>query len=430
MPRLTGPRRRVNARKSIWKDDDGTEYRVVLWTKLDGRRGVKRCGLPGDPDAEEMADELVAKFNDDPTYDETSLGRYAIKILQGWAENVGDADTQMPPSTFASYSSIVEKIIGPRARTDGVFTPLATLRLDDVRQSDISRWAGSLRRRNGMPYSLSSIGSHVAVVSRILTTAVTDTLVRQNAAHGFMRTKKVNKRRGHGVSKAIKTRQLVAFLSIAEGDPECARVHDYVSLAGWLGLRVGEAHGLMWSDIDKQSPQIHVCRQMVAGRKGWPSRVKALKQSKAFPERWVALSGSLITWLTDHKREQQEQALRDGRTPPRYILGVEPENYVSAIYHLNCQIKSVIARMDENERPTIKVGTHTFRHTRAVSHLEKGGDMKKLQLLLGHARFNTTDTYYGDLAPEADPLGAAVWDATLDAERETLARLRRGSGTK
>lgn len=421
MARQTGARRRGNARKARWRDA-GVDYLAVIWTKLDGRRGSIRCGLWGDRDANDRADELIAKLNHDPSYDVTTLGHYAASLAAGWAENVGDGPMQMPPSTYSNYSrTVANKLLG---------TPLAQLILGNVRQSDIGRWVLSLRKKDGKtPLSRATIHGHIGVVSKILTQAKRDGLALHNAAHGFMRTLPPGPRRGHGVSKAMTTRQLAEFLAIAENDPDCALLSAYATFASQLGLRIGEGFGAAWTDIDPENRRIRICRQMAATKVGFPSRTAPLKQSKAWPARWVALSGSLIDWLATHRVQQQERALRSYTVASTFIMGVEPKQYSTALIHLAEQFDIVCSQM--KDRPNITVRSHTFRHTRAVGHLRQGGDIKALQLLLGHARLNTTDQFYGDLAPEEDPAGAAAWDANMEREREILARLRgRGTGTK
>ena len=49
---------------------------------------------------------------------------------------------------------------------------------------------------------------------------------------------------------------------------------------------------------------------------------------------------------------------------------------------------------------SIKLGTHTYRHTAATSYLRNGGNIKCLQEMLGHEHITTTMKYVDALGPE------------------------------
>lgn len=67
------------------------------------------------------------------------------------------------------------------------------------------------------------------------------------------------------------------------------------------------------------------------------------------------------------------------------------------------QVQRIIKSLREDAALDFKTTPQTFRHTFANSVLQQGGDLKKLQLLLGHRSIKTTRDLYGDAgAPARD----------------------------
>jgi site-specific recombinase XerD len=61
-------------------------------------------------------------------------------------------------------------------------------------------------------------------------------------------------------------------------------------------------------------------------------------------------------------------------------------------------VKEVIKKAFHRAGVTgVKMGPHALRHTGAVNYLKNGGDLRTLQLLMGHARLNTTEIYLSDM---------------------------------
>lgn len=56
-------------------------------------------------------------------------------------------------------------------------------------------------------------------------------------------------------------------------------------------------------------------------------------------------------------------------------------------------IQKIIKRAAEKAQINKKVTPHTLRHSFATHHLQAGADIRKIQMLLGHARIDTTQIY-------------------------------------
>jgi integrase/recombinase XerD len=128
------------------------------------------------------------------------------------------------------------------------------------------------------------------------------------------------------------------------------------------GLRVSEVVALKVSDIDSQRMILRV------------------EQGKGQRARYVMLSPQLLEWLRDWWRAAR----------PRGWLfpGKDPVNPMTD-RHL-CRVVSAAAREAGIAK---RVSPHTLRHSFATHLLEQGVDIRVIQVLLGHAKLETTALY-------------------------------------
>ena len=128
------------------------------------------------------------------------------------------------------------------------------------------------------------------------------------------------------------------------------------------GLRVSEVVALKVSDIDSQRMTLRV------------------EQGKGQRDRYVMLSPQLLEWLRDWWRAAR----------PRGWLfpGMDPINPMTE-RHL-CRVVSTAARKAGIDK---RVSPHTLRHSFATHLLEQGVDIRVIQVLLGHAKLETTALY-------------------------------------
>jgi integrase/recombinase XerC len=138
------------------------------------------------------------------------------------------------------------------------------------------------------------------------------------------------------------------------------------------GLRISELVGLNRQDIDERN-----CQLRVRG-KGKKERIVPITQTAAkwlkdylnHPERYCAID--------DHKAQVDENAVFLNKWGERLTA------------------RSVDRKFEEHLKASGLVGKitpHTIRHTIATHWLEKGMDLKTIQVLLGHSSLVTTTIY-------------------------------------
>ncbi|MGO9392875.1 tyrosine-type recombinase/integrase [Rhodoblastus sp.] len=128
------------------------------------------------------------------------------------------------------------------------------------------------------------------------------------------------------------------------------------------GLRVSEVVALKVSDIDSKRMTLRV------------------EQGKGQRDRYVMLSPQLLEWLRDWWRAARPQAW--------LFPGMNPVNPMSAR-----QLSRVVRETAREASIAKRVSPHTLRHSFATHLLERNVDIRVIQVLLGHAKLETTALY-------------------------------------
>ena len=135
-----------------------------------------------------------------------------------------------------------------------------------------------------------------------------------------------------------------------------------LSVAYGAGLRVSEVANLKVSDIDSQCMTLGV------------------EQGKGQRDRTVMLSPRLLELLREWWKAAQPQVwLFPGQNPIDPVTARQIDRAVTAA--------KTLAGISE------RVSPHTLRHSFATHLLEQGVDIRVIQVLLGHAKLETTALY-------------------------------------
>jgi site-specific recombinase XerD len=171
-----------------------------------------------------------------------------------------------------------------------------------------------------------------------------------------------------GVPRAKVRRRMPAILSGSEVKRllEATRSLKYRAifmLAYGAGLRASEVLALETGDIDSERMLIHVRD----GKTG---------------ERYVMMSPRLLATLRAYWRQARPSG-------PRLFPGRD-----AAHSHLTrAAVHKVLAQVVRAAGIAKPVSMHTFRHSFATHLLDAGADIRTVQVLLGHARIESTTAY-------------------------------------
>jgi integrase/recombinase XerD len=135
-----------------------------------------------------------------------------------------------------------------------------------------------------------------------------------------------------------------------------------LSVAYGAGLRVSEVAHLKVSDIDSERMMLRV------------------EQGKGQRDRSVMLSPQLLELLRDWWRA--------GRPPVWLFPGQNPINPITPR-----QLNRAVTAARDLAGISKRISPHTLRHSFATHLLEQGVDIRVIQVLLGHAKLETTALY-------------------------------------
>jgi integrase len=170
------------------------------------------------------------------------------------------------------------------------------------------------------------------------------------------------------------------------------RLHALWVLLATTGLRLGEARGLLWSDIDFASGRLIVNRAL---QRQTGQGYVFVEPKTARSRRTVYLAPGTLSALTDHRRRQVADQLAAG--PEWNNTGLVFTTAVGRPADGTWVTKWFHRALAEAGIPRVRI--HDLRHTAATHLLRRGVHPKVVQELLGHSTISLTLDTYSHVAP-------------------------------
>jgi integrase len=190
----------------------------------------------------------------------------------------------------------------------------------------------------------------------------------------------------------------------------------------FCGLRIGEATGLQWSDVDLERRRLWIQRQAIWRRKkdcppGEP-RWKLVEPKSRAGKRVVELPAGLVPLLIAHR------ASLDGSNPLNLIF---PSQTGTPLYPKNIRRRHFLPALQA--LGIVGVRQHDFRRTFASLHVAAGTHPKLVQERVGHSSISLTMDAYAKITgrmmltqeqeARLNALAARALPAALPGEPET-----------
>jgi integrase len=349
-------KRRGNNEGSIFARDDGT-WRAMV--SINGRRLSK--SFKTQRECREWLKQTLAQVEDGLTIQgaQTTLVAY----LEYWLET---AKETVRPKTFLQYQQIARQYIVPE---------LGKIKLKDLQPDHVQAlYTRLLKAGTGVR----TVRLAHAVLHRALARALRWGLVRRNVCDA------VDKPKAHPVEmKTLSVEQAQAFLAAADGH----RLEALFHLAVHSGLRQGELLGLRWSDLEWQTGELQVQRQV----QRLPGQAFVFSEPKtAAGRRSITLDPNTLLVLRAHSKRQKEERLHTGARWQEQGL-MFPSTVGTPLDQRNV-LREFHAVLTKAGLPQIRF--HDLRHTAATLLLQLGTHPKVVQAILGHSSISVTmDTY-------------------------------------
>lgn len=288
----------------------------------------------------------------------------------------------LEPGTYSEYE------IHGRVR----FGALRPIRLTKLQTVDVERWVASLVAEDR--WAPKTINNALVTLVVCLNAALKRGKIMRNPAAGVQRLPDRHIERDY-----LRLSEIPRYLESCS-----AAYRPLAELLIATGMRIGEALGLTWRDIDFENRAIRVIRARKATGDG---------STKGDRYRSVDIGPRISTVLRDLAARQQEQGMSGVDRPVfpgpgRWASSPAGERMDRSTVS-RCWHKEALQDAALRDMPL-----HSLRHTAAAAWLTTGKPLMYVQRQLGHASITTTERCYGHLETSflrgaAEETEAAIW---------------------
>lgn len=375
----------VERRERTSTDGKRTVTYRVRWRESDGRARAKtfRRKVEADRFAAMVSADIVRGHYIDPDAGKVRFDEYANEWLA--AQTFEEGTVEMVELRFRLH----------------VMPHLGTRNLSDVQPSTIQGW---LRTLTGLSGNYQKV--IYANVSSVFTAAVDDGLIPKNPC------KAPSVRRPRSDPRKFRPWTRERVLAVRQELPD--RFKLVVDLGVGLGLRQGEIFGLSLDDIDLNTGEIEIRRQV----KLLGSNRQLFGLPKGRKIRTVPLPDRVLELVNDHVTRYPPRSVTlpwdrsDGATRTVELILYSRESAALNRNYFNPKIwrPALVAAGVEPKREN---GCHALRHFYASTLLDAGESILALSEYLGHADPGFTLRTYTHLMPSSTERTKAAIDAML-----------------
>ncbi len=382
---------RIVLRKGEWQRPNGTyDYR---WTDQHGKRHVV-YGKTLD-ELREKEKEIDRDISDGIKAEKRNVT--INEIFDLWCQIKRGLKDNIYQNYLYMYNTFVRPNFGK--------TKVCTLK-----KSDVKRFYNALVDERGL--QASTIDSIHTVLHQVLDTAVDDAYMRVNPSDKVLKELKQSHCFKTEKRHALTVAQQNLLLDFLKNTPQYRHWYPVFAVMVGTGLRVGEAVGLRWCDIDLDEGIIDVNHTLVyychGPVNGCSFNIHTPKTKAG--ERKVPMLDFVKEAFIEERKIQEETGIKctakiDGYTD---FIFVNRNGDTQHQGTLNKAIRRIIRDCndaqflrDENAEVLLPhFSCHTLRHTFTTRMCEAGVNIKVIQDALGHADVSTTLGIYADVTKE------------------------------
>lgn len=286
---------------------------------------------------------------------------------------------------------------------------LGKKKLGAIVKSDVKRFYNTLVDERGL--SINTVDSIHTVLHQVLDMAVDDGYIRINPARQVMKELKLT--RGNVEKrKALSLKEQTLFLDYLKRTPQYRHWYPVFAVLLGTGMRVGEAVGLRWCDINLDNDTIDVNHTLVYYRHAEngcycnihpPKTVNGIRQ--------IPMLAHVKAAFLEEKQNQLDTGISCAATIDGYTNFIflnrngQPQHQGT----LNKALRRIIRDCNDEvlshgqSSDTVllpRFSSHILRHTFTTRLCEAGINIKVIQDILGHADVSTTLNIYATATRE------------------------------
>ena len=303
--------------------------------------------------------------------------------------------------TFANYRYMYENY---------VHDSLGRMKLKDIKKSDIRAFYNRLIDNGYL--KVNTIDTLQNIIHQLFSIAVDDEYLRANPADRALTELKRLRKQDVKKVEALTKEEEEAFLGYIKGHEIYGRWYPLFAVLAGTGMRIGEATGLRWVDVDLEKGFIDVNHTLVyynsGSGAGCTYEINSTKTPAGF--RMIPIMSNVREALLMEKEYHEKEHIVCNSSIAGYTDFVFLNRFGYVMNHsiINKEIKRIVR--DYNETQLLKAeknmipaddihllpvfSCHGLRHTFATRMVEAGVNIKVVQEVLGHADVATTLNIY------------------------------------
>ena len=307
-------------------------------------------------------------------------------------------------NTFQNYQYMYNTFVRPE---------FGKKRISTLKKSDVKRFYNYLADERGL--QASTIDSIHTVLHQVLDMAVDDSYIRNNPSNNVLKELKQSHVFKTEKRKALTRSQQDLLLDFLQRNHTYNHWYPIFAVMLGTGLRVGEATGLRWCDInldkgmvDVNHTLVYYCHRHEVEKNGCYFNVNTPKTETS--TRQVPMMDFVKEAFLKEKEYQEAMGVECKATVDGYTDFIFVNRFGNVQHQgtLNKAIRRIIR--DCNDEVLMKgeddpvllphFSCHTLRHTFTTRMCEAGVNVKVIQDTLGHSDIATTLNIYADVTKE------------------------------
>lgn len=325
-------------------------------------------------------------------------------------------------NTFQNYKYMYEQFV----RDD-----LGQHKIVTLKRSDIRRFYNYLIDERCL--KVATVDNIHTVLHQVLDIAVEDCYLRNNISDNALKELKQARNLFTEKRKALTVQEQEIFLDFLKKSNMYRHWYPIFALMVGTGLRVGEAVGLRWDDVDFDNNTISVNHTLIYYNHAKGGCYFGINTPKTRAgERTIPMIESVREAILQEKEYQKEAGIKctarvDGFTDFIFVNRFGNTQHQGT---LNKALRRIIRDCNQEILDKTKdkdnvillpnFSCHTLRHTFTTRLCESGINIKVIQSVLGHADVSTTLDIYADVTKELKNAEMQTFDDFMNKKKEVV----------
>ena len=325
-------------------------------------------------------------------------------------------------NTFQNYKYMYEQFV----RDD-----IGQHKITTLKRSDIRRFYNYLIDERCL--KLATVDNIHTVLHQVLDIAVEDCYLRNNISDNALKELKQARNLFTEKRKALTIQEQEIFLDFLKKSNMYRHWYPIFALMIGTGLRVGEAVGLRWNDVDFDNNTISVNHTLIYYNHAKGGCYFGINTPKTRAgERTIPMIESVREAILQEKEYQREAGIKctarvDGFTDFIFVNRFGNTQHQGT---LNKALRRIIrdcnqeildkAKDKDNVILLPNFSCHTLRHTFTTRLCESGINIKVIQSVLGHSDVSTTLDIYADVTKDLKKEEMQTFDDFMNKKKEVV----------